>query len=106
MTGEPYLARACKAHRLNETAIWPQLEELQRRDLVVLDGERIISAYPFSDRETGHRATSDGCVVNAMCAVDALGIGHDRPRHLDRFALSSSRYANPDHYAAPGAGTD
>ena len=60
---------------LNETAIWPQLEELRRRDLVVLDRERIVGAYPFSDRETGHRVTLDGCVVNAMCAVDALGIG-------------------------------
>src|SRR6185437_1726641 len=60
---------------LNETAIWPQLEELRRHDLVVLDRERIVGAYPFSDRETGHRVTLDGCVVNAMCAVDALGIG-------------------------------
>jgi mercuric reductase len=60
---------------LSETAIRPLLEELHRRDLVVLDGERIIGAYPFSDRDTGHRVTVDGCTLNAMCAVDALGIG-------------------------------
>jgi mercury(II) reductase len=60
---------------LNETAIWPQLEELRRRDLVVLEGGRIVGAYPFSDRETGHQVTLGERVVNAMCAVDALGIG-------------------------------
>ncbi|MCR5860611.1 bifunctional organomercurial lyase/mercury(II) reductase MerBA [Mesorhizobium sp. J428] len=60
---------------VSETAIWPQLEELRRRDLVVLDGERIVGAYPFTDQDTGHQVTLDGRVLNAMCAVDALGIG-------------------------------
>ncbi len=60
---------------LSRTAIRPLLEELRRRDLVVLDGARIIGAYPFADRDTGHRVTLDGRVLNAMCAVDALGIG-------------------------------
>jgi mercuric reductase len=60
---------------LSETAIRPLLEELRRRDLVVLDGARIVGAYPFADRDTGHRVTLDGRVLNAMCAVDALGIG-------------------------------
>ncbi|WP_298108485.1 bifunctional organomercurial lyase/mercury(II) reductase MerBA [Bradyrhizobium sp.] len=60
---------------LSEAAIRPLLEELRRRDLVVLDGERIVGAYPFTDRNTGHRVTLHGRVLNAMCAVDALGIG-------------------------------
>jgi mercury(II) reductase len=60
---------------LSQTAIRPLLEELRRRDLVVLDGARIVGAYPFADRDTGHRVTLDGPVLNAMCAVDALGIG-------------------------------
>lgn len=60
---------------LSEMAIRPLLEELRRRDLVVLDGERIVGAYPFTDQDTGHRVTLDGRVLNAMCAVDALGIG-------------------------------
>ena len=60
---------------LNETSVRTLLEELRRRDLVVLDGERIVGAYPFTDRDTDHRVTLDGRVVNAMCAVDALGIG-------------------------------
>jgi mercuric reductase len=60
---------------LDETALHPLLQELRRRDLVVLDNERIVGAYPFTDRDTGHRVTLDGRVLNAMCAVDALGIG-------------------------------
>jgi mercuric reductase len=60
---------------LNETSVRTLLEELRRRDLVVLDGERIVGAYPFTDRDTGNRVTLDGRVLNAMCAVDALGIG-------------------------------
>lgn len=60
---------------LSETAIRSLLQELRRRDLVVLDGERIVGAYPFTDQDTGHRVTLDGRVLNAMCAVDALGIG-------------------------------
>jgi mercuric reductase len=60
---------------LSETAIRPLLQELRRRDLVVLDSERIVGAYPFTDRNTGHHVTLDGRVLNTMCAVDALGIG-------------------------------
>jgi mercuric reductase len=71
----PVPSALAKRTGLNETAIWPQLEELRRRDLVVLEGGRIVGAYPFSDRETGHRVTLGERVVNAMCAVDALGIG-------------------------------
>lgn len=60
---------------LSRTVIRSLLQELRGRDLVVLDGERIVGAYPFSDRDTGHRVTFDGRILNAMCAVDALGIG-------------------------------
>jgi mercury(II) reductase len=67
---------------LSETAVRPLLEELRRRDLVVLDGDRIVGAYPFSDRDTGHRVTLDGRTLNAMCAVDALGIGAMTDRDL------------------------
>ena len=67
---------------LSEPAIRALLEELRRRDLVVLDGERIVGAYPFTDRDTGHRVTLDGRVLNAMCAVDALGIGPMTDRNI------------------------
>ena len=71
---------------LSEAVIRPLLEELRRRDLVVLDGERIVGAYPFSDRNTGHQVTLDRRVLNAMCAVDALGIGAMTDRDI---AISS-----------------
>ncbi|MER9835171.1 bifunctional organomercurial lyase/mercury(II) reductase MerBA [Mesorhizobium sp. M0145] len=60
---------------LSATAVRPLLDELRSRDLVVLDGDGIVGAYPFTDRDTGHHVTLDGCTLNAMCAVDALGIG-------------------------------
>jgi mercuric reductase len=56
-------------------AIQALLENLRHRDLIVRDGERIVGAYPFTDRDAGHRVTLHGRVLNAMCAVDALGIG-------------------------------
>jgi mercury(II) reductase len=71
----PTLGALAERTGLNGTVISPQIEELGRRDLVVLDGERITAAYPFTDRDTGHRVTLDGRALNAMCAVDALGIG-------------------------------
>ncbi|MEH2530998.1 hypothetical protein V1277_002626 [Bradyrhizobium sp. AZCC 1588] len=63
--------------RLDTAEARGQLAELRQRDLVVLsrDGERIIGAYPFTDRDTGQRVKLDGRTANAMCAVDALGVG-------------------------------
>ncbi|MFB9981573.1 bifunctional organomercurial lyase/mercury(II) reductase MerBA [Mesorhizobium kowhaii] len=60
---------------LSEEAVRALLEELRRRDLVVLDGGRIVGAYPFTDRDTGHQVILEGRTLNAMCAVDALGSG-------------------------------
>ncbi len=68
--------RALAEHAgLSVAAVRPLLKELQRHDLVVLDGERIVGAYPFTDEGRGHRVNLEGRVLNAMCAVDALGIG-------------------------------
>lgn len=72
---------------LSEAEARPLLEDLRRRDLAVLDGDRIIGAYPFTDSDTGHQVRLDARTVNAMCAVDALGIG----AMLDRDAAISSR---------------
>jgi mercuric reductase len=71
----PTQSAIAKRAGLSETTVQPQLEELHDRDLVVLNGDRIVGAYPFTDRDTDHQVTLDGRVVNAMCAVDALGIG-------------------------------
>ena len=52
------------------------LRTLVARDLVQLDDAGGVGvAYPFSARPTRHRVRlSDGRVLHAMCAVDALGI--------------------------------
>ena len=71
----PTIAALAERAGSSEQAICPVLEELRRRDLLVLDGGRITGAYPFTDRNTGHRVTLGRTAVNAMCAVDALGIG-------------------------------
>ncbi|MGH6752291.1 MAG: FAD-dependent oxidoreductase, partial [Bradyrhizobium sp.] len=71
----PTQSALAKRTGLSETTVHLQLEELHSRDLVVLNGNRIVGAYPFTDRDADHQVTLDGRVVNAMCAVDALGIG-------------------------------
>ena len=71
----PTQSAIAKRARLSETTVQAQIEELHRRDLVVLNGDRIVGVYPFTDRDADHQVTLDGRVVNAMCAVDALGIG-------------------------------
>ncbi|HLZ05474.1 MAG TPA: organomercurial lyase, partial [Bradyrhizobium sp.] len=75
----PTIAALAERSGLSEPALRPVLEELRRRDLLVLDGGRITGAYPFTDRDTGHRVTLGQTQVktqvSAMCAVDALGIG-------------------------------
>ncbi len=47
-----------------------------REDLVHTDDNgAVLVAYPFSARPRGHRVTiADGPTVEAMCAIDALGI--------------------------------
>jgi len=51
------------------------LAALAREDLVHTDDEGAITvAYPFSAHPRGHEVTLGGRVVQAMCAIDALGI--------------------------------
>ena len=51
--------------------------KLAARDMVVLDenGTTLVGAYPFTDRDTEHRVRLGETVLNAMCAIDALGAG-------------------------------
>jgi hypothetical protein len=53
------------------------LRRLRERDLIVLDapGNSITGAYPFTDIATPHGVLLRGHVINAMCAIDALGAG-------------------------------
>lgn len=61
--------------QLNEALIESLLAELCQRDLVVMEDGRIVGAYPFTDRDAGYLVELNGQTLNAMCAVDALGIG-------------------------------
>ena len=62
---------------VSESTIRPILTSLRARDLVVLDadGERIVGAYPWTDRATEHRVRLGERTLNALCAIDALGAG-------------------------------
>lgn len=73
----PDTAEIAMRSGMGETAIRPLLASLRKRDLVVLDtdGERIVGAYPFTDRDTGHRVRLGNQTLTALCAIDALGIG-------------------------------
>jgi alkylmercury lyase len=53
------------------------LGALRRRDLLGLssDGEALEYVYPFTVRDTGHHVHVHGHTLNALCAIDALGVG-------------------------------
>jgi hypothetical protein len=70
--GEPTRQAAARFGLDSEQA----LAVLAREDLVHADaGGRPLVAYPFSAKERGHRVLIDEHWVEAMCAIDALGIG-------------------------------
>lgn len=50
------------------------LGTLAENDLIVLEGENIVGAYPFSLRETAHHISNDNISLYAMCAFDAVAI--------------------------------
>lgn len=62
---------------LDEGRVAALLDRLAARDLVVRDSNSvaIVGAYPLTTRPTEHRVGFGGRVVQAMCAVDALGTG-------------------------------
>ena len=53
------------------------LRQLQERDHVFLNesDRAIVVAYPFTERDTGHRIRLGKKTLNAVCAIDALGAG-------------------------------
>jgi alkylmercury lyase len=53
------------------------LRRLQEFDLVGLEPEtdRLRYAYPFTETASGHRVDLNGNTLNALCAIDALGVG-------------------------------
>jgi len=51
------------------------IERLNKADILTVEGGEIISAYPFSAKQTRHKvAFPDGREIYSLCATDALGI--------------------------------
>jgi hypothetical protein len=73
----PVLTELAGRTRLSTEIVRHSLRRLRDRDVVVLDesGEAITGAYPFTERTTGHRVRLKTHTLNAMCAIDALGVG-------------------------------
>ena len=73
----PSLNLLATATGISRENLQPLVMQLAARDIVVVDedGYSIIGAYPFVDSMTEHRVQLDDVMVNAMCAIDALGAG-------------------------------
>ena len=73
----PEIGEVAADTKLPPDVVSAMLGRLRERDLVVLDeaGDTIVGAYPFSGRDTGHRVRVGERWLNAMCAIDALGVG-------------------------------
>ncbi len=73
----PTTDELAKKLALPKTEVFENLVRLKKKDLVVLDDamERIVGAYPLTERETEHLVEIEGQQIHAMCAIDALGTG-------------------------------
>jgi hypothetical protein len=62
---------------LSASQLEATLTSLEVRDVIVRDNDtgRIVGAYPFTEAQTEHRVDLGAQTLNAMCAIDALGIG-------------------------------
>lgn len=52
-----------------------QLDDLCDRDLIVMAGNAITAAYPFSTKPTLHKVEINNISIANVCAIDALGSG-------------------------------
>jgi alkylmercury lyase len=73
----PQLSEIGKTMGLSPERIRVLVSELQAHDLLGMDDAAgtIVYAYPFSGKATGHRVGLHGSKLNALCAIDALGVG-------------------------------
>ena len=62
----PSLAELQAASPHSSEAVEAALRHLDRRDLLVLEGERVLALYPFSDRPCRHRVWVEGKLLDAM----------------------------------------
>jgi hypothetical protein len=73
----PKMEEIARAANMSDERLTAVLRRLQQRDLLGFDEESgsIAHAYPFTSSDTGHRVRLGEQVLNALCAVDALGVG-------------------------------
>ncbi len=73
----PRIEEIASAANMGHEHVAPALRNLCQRDLLGFDevSGSIVHAYPFTSSDTGHRVRLGGRVLNALCAVDALGVG-------------------------------
>jgi len=72
----PDLLQLIARTRIDKTLLRATLNQLNRRDLIVLnDGGEITGAYPITSNPTEHHVRVGSQTINAMCAIDALGVG-------------------------------
>jgi alkylmercury lyase len=73
----PRFEEVARAVEMRQERLAPVLRQLQQRDLLAFDEATgvILHAYPFTGSNTGHRVHLGERMLNALCAVDALGVG-------------------------------
>lgn len=72
------------------------VEALWREDLVHLDAEGVVGAYPFSGRPTSRRVRIDGREAYPMCAIAALGDrAHARSARRGHLGRPDRRQSRP-----------
>ena len=72
----PLTAEISHQANLPESAVLQLLQQLEQRDLLARGPDGAIRyAYPFTEVMTGHHVTLGRHVLNALCAIDALGTG-------------------------------
>jgi hypothetical protein len=73
----PRMPEIARAANMDHERLAGVLQQLRQRDLLGFDEAMgsIAHAYPFTGSSTEHRVRLGGHVLNALCAVDALGAG-------------------------------
>ena len=71
----PALTEIAETLKTSLSTVKEAVEKLENADILLTEGEEIVSAYPFSALKTSHRVVfEDGRGVYALCATDALGV--------------------------------
>jgi sarcosine oxidase delta subunit len=73
----PSVAEIASGTGLPTVQVRALLVELQTHDLLGVDqaADTVLYAYPFTSQPTEHRVGMNGRMLNALCAIDALGAG-------------------------------